>query len=323
MTTYFLDRGGRMTLPGNKFHLRVDGAGGRVAIDVTHRDHQGLSSGRRDRATVSRITQRTIIAAVPGDGAPVFRDGARVALFIESDDEHGSEPLTVEVVQQDVGATFRAELARLTPVGNRIELSVRAPDQLSPRALAAFRTAHELLGARTRPHAVADEIDIAIDTTASMAARLTDGSIPALADLIAGVSRAAGCDLRDVRLLGPLADSIAAEPLGTLADRVAAVVGETGVGIGRSTGVAESGNGDDVVLVVTDAPPVERLDTGPGVRHLVLSEEPIAADAPAQTGIVPAHLTATAVTAPTVPDQDAATLRHLVRGLLAALAARA
>ncbi|MGN2638645.1 hypothetical protein ACTD5D_21225 [Nocardia takedensis] len=314
-TTYFLDHGGRIILPRTALHLRVDGAGGRVAIDIARHTRPGAVPGRHDRVTIPPITARAVIAAVPGDGAPMFREGARVALFVETDDHGDSEQLAVEVVQQDIGGTHRTELARLTPVGDHVELSVRAPDQLSARARTAFRTAHELLGAGCGPHTAADEITIAIDTTASMAERLGDGCVPALADLIAGVSRAAGSDLRDVRLLGPVADTVAGEPLGTLAERVETIVRDVGVGIGRSTGVPRPGEGRGLVLVVTDAEPVDHLDTAPGIRHLVLNAEPTGSGAD-RTGIDPAHLTD-----PAVVDGDSATWRQLVRGLLAALAA--
>ncbi|WP_433665081.1 hypothetical protein ACQPW1_24525 [Nocardia sp. CA-128927] len=316
MTTYFLDRGKQFLLPHGELQIRSEGTGGRVRISVDRADRSETLTARihQGHVVVSDIESRCTVAAFPNDGTAVFRDGTAVTLFVEVDGgQHNSDSLRVEVVQQDVSGLHRAELARLRPAGNQIEVSVRLPDELGPLARAACSAAHEILGSDQAPRISAATVGLAIDTTASMVPRIGDGSVTVLTELVTGVAEAASCDLRSVDILGPTTLPVDIHPVGDLAERVESMLRDMGAGIGLTTRDLLPHNQQHVVLVITDTPPLGRA-AQQGVRHLVLAHGTPVPRATGYTAIDPGHLKS-------LPDADsrAPVLRSVVRGLLAAL----
>ncbi|MFI7000862.1 hypothetical protein [Nocardia sp. NPDC050175] len=316
MTTYFLDQGNRILLPHSELQVRSEGTGGRVRISVERTDRSETWAARvhQGHIVVSDIESPSTVTAFPSDGAAVFRDGTAVTLFLEVDGgASNADSLRVEVVQQDVSGLYRAELARLRPAGNQIEVSVRLPDELGPLARAACSAAHELLGSEQAPRISATDVSLAIDTTASMMPRISDGSIAVLTELVTGVAEAASCDLRSVDILGPTTLPVDVHPIGELAERIEAMLRDMGTGIGLTTLDLLPHNQHHVVLVITDTPPLDR-GAGRGLRHLVLTHGTPAPRATGYTPIDPGDLR-------NLPDADShePVLRTVVRGLLAAL----
>lgn len=317
MTTYFLDRGNRILLPHGELQVRAEGTGGRVRINVERTDRAEMWAARvhQGHTVVSDIESPSTVTAVPSDGAAVFREGTAVTLFLEADGGAGNtDSLRVEVVQQDVSGLYRAELARLRPTGNQIEVSVRLPDELSPLAHAACTAAHELLGSEQIPRITATDVGLAIDTTASMMPRIADGSVGVLTELVTGVTQAASCDLRSVDILGPTTLPVELHPIGELAERVEAMLRDLGTGVGLTTRELLPHNQDHVLLVITDTPPLEQAPPR-GVRHLVLTPGAPVPRATGRTEIDPGHLVS-------LRDADSRepVLRNVVRRLLATLA---
>lgn len=316
MPNYFIERGQHILLPHGELRIRPEGTGGNFRISVVGPDRSEIRTARlhQGRVVVSEVDAPSIVAAFPGDGAAVFRDGTAVTLFIEADSGLDWDPLEVHVVRQDVSGLYRAELARLRPAGNQIEISVRLPEELGPLAQAAFDTANEMLGRDRTPAISATDIGIAVDTTASMAPRIGDGSVTALTDIVAGVCRAAACDLRSVHVLGPTPLVVPVAPIGELGERVGSALRKTGVGIGFEARNIPPREDRHVVFVITDTPPIEKAADRRGIRPLILDPGSPVSPGAGGTSINPGHLTALSVT-----DDTGPLLRTVVRQLLAEL----
>ncbi|MCX4090919.1 hypothetical protein [Nocardia sp. alder85J] len=315
-TKYFLDRGGRIILPPGPLRVRAESTEGGARIDLVRSDHTATATVtvRPGQLDIPVIDARSVIATFPVAGAPVFRAGAAVRLFLETAAEpNRADGLQVEVVQQDVAGLYRAELVRLDPSGGGIEVSVHLPDELSPAARTACHLAHEILGGTPGQRVRAETVEVAIDATASMAPRLADGSVATLVDLLTGVVRAVDGEVHRVRIIGPAAVFVPTRPVAELAGRIGARMRELGMGIGRTTGELSADRDREVVLLITDAPPTDTARRGRGLRYLTLTAT-AGTDFATTTRIDPEQLTALRDIGEPTP-----TLREIVDRLLATL----
>lgn len=315
--TYILDRGERIIVPANAYQLQAEGSRGRVRICSALLDQSKPSPdhAHQGHLEVTRIDSPTVIVVFPGDGSAVFREGTVVTLFVEtSSTVQAVDPIRVEVIQQDVSGLHRAELIRMSPAGNQIEVSARRLDDLGPLAEAACRIAHELLGAGQAEPVPAPAIGISVDATTSMTSRLTDGSLSVLTDLVTGVTRAAACDLSSVRILGHTPLLVPVDPIGSLSERIDTVWRQSGSGIGLTTRNQLPRNDKRLDVVITDTPWSDRDAATTAARHLVLAPSTPQSPSPGCTRVDPEQLTSLSDT-----DPDEATLRQLVHQLLAAL----
>lgn len=229
------------------------------------------------------VAERTLIRVEPRNGLGVFPEGTVVSITLQTD-ALGADVDTVHIHAVDVSGLTHRDLAAVDVESDR-RLGVSAlnavEDVVLPELAAAARgEARAALEVDRVPDGYAVNLVIGIDTSASMAPAIAEGSVGAVLDVMTGLSHVIGWNKRfDVCLLADrprwLPDVTADELASTATREIVAV----GLGCGfRSTPpeLMHPHGQRTVTYVVTDGPPPDHdelaaVHRGDGdVRHVVM-----------------------------------------------------
>lgn len=285
MSTYILNNHDRISIARRPVTVSVSGGGppGQVLLGTSGAaSDQEVRHPRPDVMILPNVTQPVtrpmVVRVLPGQGCTVFPDGTVVSVTLRTDRTRDADEDVVVVQSIDVSGLFHRDLVEVGVDGARLSVAalnavVDSPLPPLPAAARAASRAH--LGADRLTDAV--DVVIAVDTSASMAPLLADGTVEAAVDVLAGLSDVVGWGRSlTVHLLGERAERLPDVPAADLAAATVAAVGRFGLGCGCRTSSPESaGSAPSVTFVVTDAVPadVEALRAGQGpdtVRHLLL-----------------------------------------------------
>lgn len=340
MPTYILDEGAAVRLPRGALTiaLQASGPANQVRIQAI-RDGQEVPADavirpRPGLLVIPQVSSRTVIRVVPTAPLRVFGP-VTVSLTIAVDRRSEPDPERAVVSAVDVAGLGQRDLVALESDDQGTIVSGMGGDDtsdaISGLADAARVAAREILGVDRVPAVVATNVVVALDQSASMRGSLADGSVAAVLDVIAGVTRVL-CNGRRV------AACLMTSPVTWLGDVDAGALATTVVN--RSTGESSvvgfsaaepslrgfAPDENTVTYVVTDGVPadVEALAQEDAIdgeaRHLVLLQPRTAWDVRDATPEVP-----TTVVEPGTRDRSLAdtllaepmVLRDVVRSLLA------
>lgn len=269
--TYILDDDDRVTIGRRPVTVTVTGrdATGRVVPEGTvlleaRIGEAPARTARRPRPSVlvlPRVEEPVVVRVLPGQGRPLFPEGTILDVTLRTERSRGADEDVVVVRDVEVsGLTFRDLLAVEALDDTRLRvtaLNAVSDPQIPPLAQAARAAARHRLGVERA--AQAHDLLVAVDMSASMAPRFRDGSVPAVVDVVVGLSQVIGHgrDLGVVLLAEPPVPVGPAEPI-DLAAATASAVGDVGLGCGfRSSPRAPRVDRETIVFVVTDAVPVD------------------------------------------------------------------
>lgn len=282
MPNYILEGDDRVSIARRPVAVSIGGTPG-VVLEARVGGHPdpGGRSPRPDVMILPRVEGRTVVRLAPAGHRGVFADGTKVTVRLQTEQPRNVEPDVVEVRAVDVsGLAFRDFLA-VEPAGDRLTVTAlgRLRDvPLGPLSTAARTAARARLGVDRADEPV--DLVIAVDTSASMGAVLSDGSVSALVDMVTGLSHVIGWDRTlEVHLLGDEVTRLPDTPSTELAARTVAAMADIGFGTGfRSAPVDHRVHGvrrETLTYVLTDAVPadataLQAADRTDDARHLVL-----------------------------------------------------
>lgn len=257
---------------------------------------------RPSRMTLPNIAERTVVRVQPGQGRDLFAEGTTLDLTIRTDRTREADEDLVVVRDAPVSGLAHRDLVAITAYDDwRLQVTALALVEdvpLRPLASAARAAARQRLGSERT--AVTFDVDIAIDTSTSMARMIGDGRVGAAVEILVGLAQVIGADhdLR-VRLLTPEPVTVEAVRPIEVVEATLAKIRRTGLGCGfRSTPPDPARGGDRITFVVTDALPPDLTALRGARRHgddrriVVLDGQPVptsAADLPATVIGPPPH----------------------------------
>lgn len=292
MPGYVLDGVGRLELPRRPLAVTVDATGATVevwAVGPDGAESRQVIHPRPGLMILPRVDAEIVVVARPA-GQEEFPQGTILYATIGVDSDRDPDPERAELTPIDVSGLYSVELASVAPAGERVAVTARktAVDvvlgELAARARSAARG---VLRVDRLPEARRLRIELDVDTTISMAPRIEDHSIRAVAEVVAGIAAVVGTgEAVQVNLVGRSVTTLADCELRDLGDRVQTALDSVSLGVGfRSAALDRTSCADRTLVVsVTDAVPADRVDDAgeeSNVRrhHVVLSTtltEPVA-----------------------------------------------
>lgn len=262
MTTYVLRSGSDVVLDAGPL---VAGVRSEVA-DVGHRwSARGATVEpptivRPDRIVLPAITEPTVLRILP-DGEDRFGPQTIVSLSL-GHDRGGEDADRVLMDDLDLSGLTHRDLVELVPDGQRIKiigLRTVADTRLSPVAEAARDAAREILGVPQVAPEHATDVEMVIDTSASMRPAFGDGSVVATCEVLAGVGVVVAPDRRITATAGSLGrTTVARTTPDRLAADVAAALADPSLSTGfRSAPATESGPDSGWTVIISSGVPAD------------------------------------------------------------------
>lgn len=227
------------------------------------------------------VVDRTVVLVEPRAGLAMFPPGTVVSLTLQSDPP-GPDADTVLVHAVDVSGSTQRELALVEVAGPGLAVSAvdaQADVDLPELAAAARSEARRWLGRDRVPDGAGVDLVVGIDTSASMAPALADGSVGAALEILAGLWHVVGRDRRfEICLTGDRPCWLPETPVETLAATTTAEIMQGGLGCGFRSAAPELERNHPrraVTYVVTDGPPADApalaaAQREQSVRHLFM-----------------------------------------------------
>lgn len=283
MATYLLDGVGSARLPRRPLSVTLAVVGSRSpGVRLVARLPNGAAAPvlvpSGSMLIVPRVDDEILIAAVPDSGRPQFDEDTVLHVIIGPDSPGDEDADYVELAPREVSGLVSIELATIAPVSpDQVAVTTRlaAADvplpPLSNRARVACRGALGVDSLRPERQLV---VGCVIDASASVASHVSNGTLAAAVDVVAGIAAVLG---------GPhppracLADGNYTEipegSLGELATRVGEALGQAGYGVGANldAAVGRIAGTTGFTVVITDAAIRPAQQAFP-VSLLVLSE---------------------------------------------------
>ncbi|ROP64134.1 hypothetical protein [Curtobacterium sp. PhB115] len=188
MPTYMLDGDRSVTITAGPFRAAAMSTAGSadVVLVPTGRAVHSIAP-RPGLLVVPRLSDAAVLRVVP-IGATEFAVGASIGLTVERE-AAGGEPERVVIGPIDVAGLRHRDLLLVEPAGDRIvvgSVAVVREAELTDVA-AATRAAARAAENASPSTAPSRELAIAVDASASMAARYRDGAVGAVIEMIAGL----------------------------------------------------------------------------------------------------------------------------------------
>lgn len=327
MVTYLLNGGEQVGLPTRPLVVRLQAGNptGEHRLVASVPEGQPLAVVRQGMIVLPRINQATTVRLFPALGLELFPPQSLLTVVVGPD---GADPdadyLSLAV---DVSGLPQRELVLIEPAGSTLQVTAlgrRLDLELSPHAEAARDMARELLGVPFVPSTQAVDIRIGVDTSPSMRAYATDGTLQAVLETMAGVASVIDPDGElEAVLCGRVATRLAAVPV----DRFGAVTTAAAVAQPLVTGcrsvTVDTDRPDTITYLVSDGVPADLFRRHDDPPHLVVVGDAAFAAAGTLTR-VPA---ATVIPADVGPDHEGlrwepAQLRSVVASMLTSYHAR-
>lgn len=318
MPAYVLDGAGRVDLPRRPLAVNADAGG--VGVELSATSQLGGSTGavhpRPGLMILPRVADVITISARPGNGLVAFPQGTVLRVTIGVDSQNDPDPDRAELRPMDVSGLHRADVVTITLGADSLEIAARRTEvdvPLGELAALARSSARGILRTDRLRDAQGYAVSIDIDSSMSMVHRFDDGTVAAVADLLAGASTVLGDVTPTLAVLGSQPTVLAECALQELLPSVQAVLDSTALGVGfSSTHTASTER--RIVYTITDAVPSDLAGAAANsstIRHLVLLSD-------ATPGLIPAEAYCTVISPKSVPtltaDSDA--LSQIVSQLL-------
>lgn len=270
MPTYVLEGGAHALLAAQPQTIRVRGG----AISVRARRHDGSTAP--DVLTpgggilvVPQLSEPLIVRVEPVSAAQ-FPTGTVLDVSVAPESRRDADPDQATVSGVDVSGLAGRDLLRLEPVAGRIQvtaLGIRVDTPLPPVAEAVRDMARSVLHVESVPEAATVGLQVLVDASASTRLLAEAGEVTAALEVILGVSRVVTGDRQISVALGTTTyRGVPVSDVATLPETVTDALLNEPLRAGFRPVVTASSS--DVVLVVSDAPPVSPAP--PGVRRHVL-----------------------------------------------------
>lgn len=279
MTTFMLKTGHQAQLAAQPIVVRVQSGDGAEPhrLEVLGEQRQPVSVDRHGMLVLPVVDQRITVRVLPsGEGR--FPSQSLITLMVGPDSRDPDVDRAM-LDQVDVSGLAFRDLITVEPVGERLQvtaLGTVADTPLPPRAEMARDAARELLGVPQAATADAMDISVAVDVSVSMRQPITDGTVEATLEFLAGLGSvvAAGRSL-DVSLCGQTLQRLATEPPEKFTAAAMASVAEAPLTTGFRSALAGPGGPRSLVFLITDGIPADLDVVDPSVDsvrppHLVL-----------------------------------------------------
>lgn len=331
MPTYVLEGGSSATLPAKPLTLRVQGPG-QADIRLEARQN-GVSDSTAISPMPGMLVLPRVTAPVEVRVVPLrertFPSGTVVSLSAAIEVHGDVDPERAVMQGVDLSGLAQRELLRVEPAGAEVRLTalgvvVDAP--LPPLAAKARDLARELLGVERVTGEDATDLVIRVDASASMRPLVADGSVGAVLEVLAGVSRVTSAERSVTAEIGstelrPVSAESVAELPRAVHDALTELPLLTGFRTSGPDARPRPAPGRTTLCVVSDGVPAD-LPTDRPVALTVLAaastREVLTARAPAATAWAPVGEWGRQ-SAYTILMDDEPALRSAVAGLLRAM----
>lgn len=262
MVTYILDGKSTAQLPRRPLV---------VAMSVMGRAGVATLEARRDGAIdptviihsaemliLPLVERETLLVAVPSGGAATFPAGTTVHVSVAVDSSRDPDPDRAQLTPRDVSGLSYIELATVAPDGDHIVVATRlevAEIELGALASRARIAARSVLGVDQAASGQQRLVDIRVDTSASMLPSVSDGTVRAIIDILAGISTVISPERSPVvSIVGSRSTPVALVDADQLAGAVHAQLlsAQFGVGFG-ARGTFDGVQPESLVVLVTDS----------------------------------------------------------------------
>lgn len=326
MPTYMLDGDRSITITAGPFRAAaISTAGSADVVLVPAGGAVNSIAPRPGLLVVPALSDAAVLRVVPID-ATEFGIGASIGLTIEREGT-GAEPERVVIGPIDVAGLRHRDLVFVEPAGGRIvvgSVAVVHEAELTDVA-AATRAAARTAENASSSVAPSRELAIALDASASMAARYRDGAVGAVIEMIAGLDALVpkGSTL-PVALVDQQVEWQSEEDPSLMVPRLRSLPDVRMLGSSADfDGVVappSSGGRTRLVVRVTDEPSVASTPGNHTVLLLARSAAVVAGVDAATTTVIEPVVDGAAVPErlTTAPAEFRATVESLLRGLAAA-----
>lgn len=274
MVMYLLNGGEQVGLPTRPLVVRLQAGGpmGDHRLVASVPDGQPLALQRQGMIVLPRISQPTTVRLFPALGLELFPPQSLLTVVVGPD---GADPDADYIsLAVDVSGLPQRELVLIEPAGSTLQVTAlgrRLDPKLSPHAEAARDVARELLGVPFVPTTQAVDIRIGVDTSASMRAYATDGTLEAVLETLAGVASVIDPNgTLEAVLCGRLATRLKGEPIDRFGTVTTAAVLAQPLVTGSRSATLDTDRADTITYLVSDGVPADLSRRNDEPPHLVV-----------------------------------------------------
>lgn len=196
MPIYLLGaRTSSITIPNQTLSIAITGSVDEAFLYVEASNDQNVVRISPQMVLIPAITAELIVGVKP-IGTGTFAHETIIHLSAGPDSHGELDPVQVAFDPVNVSGCQAMELAALTPCGRRVEVCVLGVADLPLSRLASMARTAARRKAGARLPSPGGSLSIGVDTSASMRAAFTDGSVAAAVDMLVGVA--------DVAHIGPI-----------------------------------------------------------------------------------------------------------------------
>lgn len=297
MTTYLLEGIASARLPRRPLAvtLSLQGNPGAVRLAARLENSAQNPSVLRHSATmliVPRVDEELIIFAVPDNGRERFDANTSLHVSIGLDSAGDPDSDVAQLAPRDVSGLTAIDLASIAPAGaDQVVVTTRliqSDAALPPLAARARVACRGVLGVDRLPPGQQSTVTCLLDPSASIAARVGDGTVGAAIDIITGIGAVlSGPTPVTVSLADDRLSTVDYAPPAELGAKIRAALTAAGYGVGADLQAAVDAVDPAVGLVVVitaGAGPALRRANGAALAHLVLSGSRAAVEQPGFVG---------------------------------------
>jgi hypothetical protein len=279
VATFLLDGTESARLPQRPLavSMSVGGRGGGARLMA--RVHTGASpviEDRPDLLIVPYVDTELVISAVPAGGARQFAEGTTLYLAVAPDTRDVNTD-DIQVAPHEVSGRESVDLVKISPAGIDVIAVTRIGGEdipLPPLANRARVACRGALGVDAFGSALDITVGCVVDTSASMARMVADGTVGAATEIFAGVAAAVSGDQPTHTVLaGQDVTDVPVGPLAELGTRVRDAMTAKGFGVGADldAAIARASETARHVVVITDSP-IRTAGGQPRVSWMKLTE---------------------------------------------------
>jgi hypothetical protein len=282
MATYILEGKGSASLPRRPLTvtLSIDGdpRAAKLVARLANAADAPVRRGSAGMLIIPRVDDEITILAVPDTGRERFDPHTTLYVAIGLDSAADPDSDVAQLAPRDVSGRTSIELATIAPTGGDQVVVTSLLEQievpLPPLAARARVACRGALGVDQLPAGRQVGVSCVVDTSASMAALIADGTVAAAADIVAGMAAVVSgqAPVRTV-LANERRTEVPAGPAADLGERVLAAIGRVGYGIGANldAAVGALGSTGGLTVVITDAPGPPIGTSGSIVSRMLLT----------------------------------------------------
>lgn len=262
MATYLIDGKESARLPQRALAVSMSVGGQGTGAHLVARVAAGVSPvivDRPDLMIVPYVETEIVISAVPAGGARQFAEKTTLYLAVAPDTRDANAD-DIQVAPHDVSGRESVDLVKIAPAGFDDVSVTRIGGEdipLSPLANRARVACRGALGVDAFGSGPEVAVGCVVDTSASMARLVADGTVSAALEIFAGVAAAVSGDLPTRTVLADQDfTDVPGGPLGGLRARVHDACAASGFGVGADlvSAIARVSESVQYTVVITDAP---------------------------------------------------------------------